>query len=536
MKNSFIRLISLVCVFCIVLTLTACKKITEEDSSLSVITEYITEFEEESDVSENESSKNTSTQKPNSSKTPNTSNNSTLNNSSNKKPGGTTSSDSGNINAPAADPTKYSYSPTITQTMPTVRINTANGDNSFATKYDRQDKLDDLIEYVDATVSVDNCAASEVLTNVDAEVKVRGNYTLNYEKKPLRIKFKKKQNMLGLGGGEKYKNWVLLADWKDISMSNNAVAFYLGNMILGSDGYYCTDFRNVEVYLNGKYWGVYLLVEQQEVKEGRVDIPEVEDDYTGTDIAYFFEYDGYYEHENEMPNNGGDPTFTVDYHDYSYQPGFTVKSDIYSDAQLSFLKNKMQSIFDTAHSAINSGETVAKQTISEIIDLQSLVDMYILSEICCDPDLNWSSFYMSLDMTAGGSKKLVFHAPWDYDSAFGIKKDYSSPYIPNHSFNSRNPWFGILKYEKWFTDMVKEKWAELKANGVTDGALSLVSTLEVTYASYYTNNFERWPKRIENGNDELIDEANAFKNQADASRYLYTWLNNRFRYLDIKWS
>ncbi len=41
------------------------------------------------------------------------------------------------------------------------------------------------------------------------KIKVRGNWTTSYGKKSLRIKFDKKQNILGLHGGEKYKNWVL---------------------------------------------------------------------------------------------------------------------------------------------------------------------------------------------------------------------------------------------------------------------------------------------------------------------------------------
>lgn len=542
MTKNFVRIVALFCVLAVLFTTTACRKTPTEDSSYSV--EYITEYIEDdgdddssADKTESNNSTNNSSSNPtNSSKTPNNPSNTPSGNTSSNKTNSTPTSSSSNPTVNLKNPQKYSYSPIITDVMPVVKINTADGKNTFATKYDQEDKLNDLIDYVDATVSTDNCTASEKLTDVEAEVKVRGNYTLNYEKKALRIKFKKKQNMLSLGGGEKYKNWVLLADWKDVSMTNNALAFYLGNMILGSDGYYCTDFRNVEVYLNGQYWGVYLLVEQQEVKGGRVNIPEVEDDYTGTDIAYFFEYDGYYDQEINMPNNAGDPTFTVDYHDYSYQPGFTVKSDIYSNSQLSFLKNKVQSIFDTAHSAINTSETVAKKTIGDIIDLQSLVDMYILSEICCDPDLNWSSFYMSLDMTANGNKKLVFQAPWDYDSSFGIRTNFSSPYAANYSFNSKNPWFGILKYEKWFTDMVKEKWAELKANGITDGALDMISKMETTYAPYYERNFERWPKRIADGNDELTDEVNSLKSQAEASRYLYKWLTTRFNYLDNRWS
>ena len=115
---------------------------------------------------------------------------------------------------------KYSYFPVVSEVMPIIHINTKDGLNAFATQFRREDKMAGLIDYVDATIAVTECEDEFAFSDIEAEVKVRGNYTLNYDKKPIRIKFSKKQNLLGLHNGEKYKNWVLLADWKDLSMSN----------------------------------------------------------------------------------------------------------------------------------------------------------------------------------------------------------------------------------------------------------------------------------------------------------------------------
>lgn len=446
----------------------------------------------------------------------------------------------------------YSYEPKITEEMPIIRINTEDGSNKFAIQYKRQDKLDDLIEYVDATVTVENCEKEYLMENAEAEVKVRGNYTLEYPKKPLRIKFGEKQNMLGLNDGGEFKNWVLLADWKDLSMSNNTVAYYLGNVILGSDGYYCTDFRNVEVYLNGTYWGVYLLVEQQEVKDGRMSIPEVEDDYTGTDIGYCFEYDTYYTEERNMPNDSGDPTFEVEYFNTpNMMPGYTVKSDIYDDSQLEFISSYVENAYKIAYSAVKLGlhyefndtytdivevdSNSVKDTVSKVIDIQSLADMYIINEICCNPDIAWSSFYLSLDMTEDGSKKLIFDAPWDYDSAFGIKAGFTDN-DKMYAAGSNNPWFKLLAKEYWFMDIVEAKWAEMKLAKIPEKTLTLIEEQKNTYAEHYARNYEKWEERVKKGNFELTDEVNSFRTQGEAADYLYNWLEERFEYLDSQWS
>jgi len=456
------------------------------------------------------------------------------------------------ITLPQSTLDRYAYIPQVYADMPQIYIDTEDGSNSFATEYTLGDKLLDKIEYVDATVSIDNCAQDMMMSGVEANVKVRGNFTLNYVKKPLRIKFEKKQNMLGLHNGEKFKNWVLLADWKDLSMQNNVMAFYLGNTILGSDGYYCTDFRNVEVYLNGEYWGVYLLVEQQEAKDGKFHIPEVEDDYEGTDIGYLFEYDGYYTSEQQIPDGGGDPTFVIDHYDMPFtQPGYTVKSDINHDSQLAFLSGYVQNVYDIVYSATQKQEYKgfnddctglidgkfdnAQDAITACIDIQSLADTYILNEIACDPDVAWSSFYISLDMSQQGNKKLTFEGPWDFDSAFGINLDH---YLTDIMYvqDSLNPWLTLLKNEEWFQTLVREKWDELKQAGVLDNALALSLYHKDKFRQNYAFNAEKWPSRLTEDNSELCSEVNACTSQGQAADYQYNWLKARFAYLDSIWS
>ena len=454
------------------------------------------------------------------------------------------------------NPEAYSYMPIITEQMPAIYINTPDGSNEWVTKYNRQDKIDGKIDYVDATVSTKNCDEGYVMTDVTAEVKVRGNYTLEYPKKPIRIKFSKKNNLLGLHDGEKYKNWVLLADWKDLSMTNNSVAFYLGNALLGSDGYYCTDFRNVEVYLNGQYWGVYLLVEQQEVKDGRTSVPEVDDDYTGNDIGYFFEYDGYYYLETEA--NGGDPTFTMSYPrgaNYRSSIGYTIKSDIYADSQIEFLRNYMNNVYYIAFEATkgnfykfdenynvvpDTSATSAKEVVSRVIDVQSLIDMYILNEIACDLDVDWSSMYLSLDMSASGSKKVTFEAPWDWDSCFGLRSGVVDNAQGLYAANKGNPWFNLLKNESWYQDMIREKWAEMKKYDLLDNTIKLIKLEKETYKDYYIKNYsEKWSQRVSQGNSECNSTLNSYKNvntaQGLAAEYLIGWLTARFEYLDSVW-
>lgn len=452
---------------------------------------------------------------------------------------------------------RYAYRPQITQSMPRVRIDTTDKSSAFATDFSMEDKKNGRIDYVDCTVTVDKCEEEYVLDAADAEVKVRGNATLNYIKKPFRLKFRKKTGMLGLNGGAKCKSWVLLADWKDLSMLNNATAFYFGKTVLGSDGYYSTDFRNVNVYVNNRYWGVYLLVEQQQVNSNRVDITEPEEGYTGNDIGYLMEYDGYYTDENLAL--GGDYTFEMNYYnnaplkrlDGTYATprvkGYTIKSDIYAQSQVDFIRSYMDNVYTIAYKAVYEGayykfdegytELVradypsAEEAVSAVIDVQSLVDSYIIQEIACDYDVDWSSFYMDVDLSAA-AKKLTFEAPWDWDSSFGLRFDVDSSGM--YAANKSNPWLLLFINQPWFQQKVREKWDELYRCGVLKTSLALITECEKTYEEFYAANYRRWPERLA-GEHEATEELNACKTQGEAAEYLYKWLHNRLNYLNAQW-
>jgi len=142
-----------------------------------------------------------------------------------------------------------------TYELPIVNINT----NDVA--------INSKTDYTDMSFSVENCDSE--LEEVTGGIRLRGNSTMGYAKKPYRIKFDKKQSLFGL---EKAKSWVLLADYLDPSGLHNYTAFNLG---LGADGLSFTPTPNkVNVYLNGEFVGLYTLCEQIQENEGRMNIEE----------------------------------------------------------------------------------------------------------------------------------------------------------------------------------------------------------------------------------------------------------------------
>lgn len=464
----------------------------------------------------------------------------------------------------------YQFNAKTPAALPRIDITTTanGGSNNWATQYNRDYKLTHEINYETASISVSGGEENTALTNVAGGVKVRGNYTLDYVQKGIRIKFDKKQAMLGLNGNQKYKSWVLLADYKDNSNTNNFLSFFMANNMLRADGLYSSDSRHVNVYLNGTYWGVYLLAEQQQEGDTRMNVPKVETDYQGTDIGYICELDYYYDQENLAL--GGDYTFTMNYEGNSltnfdgdtvrdFIRGYTIKSDTYNDTQRNFLKNYLQNCyklmyaaakqntfykFNADHSALvpaAAGEfTSAKQCVEAAVNVRSLVDMYLLQDIACDPDVGYSSFYLDVDMSATGDKKLTFEAPWDYDSGYGVTTRMEDPesgtFAANHKGQNKQPyypnaWFTVLIHEDWFMDMIQQKWQEMKHFNLFQRSLNLIDTVATNYETDFNNLKTKWPQKWQRMS-EKCNRANSRTNQKQAAQDLMNWVSKRFLYLD----
>lgn len=367
---------------------------------------------------------------------------------------------------------------------------------------------------VTGKVSITN-AGDKNMAEAVATVKVRGNQTAGFDKKGLQIKLDKKANLLGLNGGKKFKKWVLLADAKDTTISRTALGLSLAKGVIAEDSkVWATDFTPVSVYLNNQYWGMYMLAEQKEVKDGRIklDEPIVEttDPETGkkvetpimtTDIGYNFELDYYAKNEADKGAEG-DPTFSINYGSYfdrnSYNiesplansslglvSTYTMNSDINDSTatgnqhtndtnsnQVKFMKNRLQALFNVLGEAsknnvakdINENNQVVsttlsvRQTIEKNFDLNAWAEGFIINAVCLPPDVGYSSFYLSFDNTPDGDHKLRFDNPWDFDSNFGNRRGFiEKPDTANTSGNSWNQ----QTFDPYFMDRTANMWFNL---------------------------------------------------------------------------
>ena len=163
--------------------------------------------------------------------------------------------------------------------LPTVTIHTKDG----VIPYDKENEIESQI-----TIISDN---GTKLLYQPGGIRERGNASRSFPKKPYRIKFDKKQNLLNAPA--KAKKWTLINNYGDKTLMRNLLAFELSRLM----GMPYTPYGTaVDVMLNGEYKGCYQLCDQIEVNKDRVNITEMEPtDISGSALTggYLIEVDAY---------------------------------------------------------------------------------------------------------------------------------------------------------------------------------------------------------------------------------------------------
>jgi len=133
------------------------------------------------------------------------------------------------------------------------------------------DPILDKVNWVTMTFSLTdpNNPKNNISAISNQQIRGRGNSTWEAPKKPYRIRFRddQQQTLFGLPAA---RNWVLLANYFDRSLMGNAFAFELGKR-LGLE--YTCSYNYVELYLNDKYQGIYILTEHMRADPAEIGAP-----------------------------------------------------------------------------------------------------------------------------------------------------------------------------------------------------------------------------------------------------------------------
>ena len=396
--------------------------------------------------------------------------------------------------------------------LPSINITTSiDPENIIA--YSQQDTAVKTI-----VISNDGTLLHRDVSNT-GELRIRGNATEAYAKKPFQVKLASKANLFGMGSD---KTWLLLANYDDQSLIRNNIMYTIGKE-LGID---TCDFQNVDLFINGEYYGIYLLCEKVEIDKNRVNISDLEEEndklnpsYTwystsitsGTliDSTILTEY-RYISNVTNPENITGGYLVELDNNYYknelcyfSTENGnhYVIKSPEYaSQAEVEYIAKLFADMEEAIMS--ESGYNRNGKHYTEYVDIDTLASAYILQEFGRNYDAGSSSlyFYKEKDIT-GNFSKIVKGPLWDCDNTLGnIHKNDASSTEGLWAAN-RSIWKGLTKKAD-FMALVKEKYEKvydtifdmIDRGGYIDGqVLDIGDSIYMEQRRWGSNNYETWP-------------------------------------------
>ena len=344
--------------------------------------------------------------------------------------------------------------------LPTVTIHTLDGVIPF-------DKETQIVSQL--TVLGDDGHA-EILTG-PGTIKERGNASREFPKRPYRIKFDSKQNVLG--SPAKAKKWTLIPNYGDKTLVRNMLAFEISRRLEMPYTPFCT---MVDVMLNGEYKGCYQLADQIEINKNRVNIVEMsKEDNSGEALTggYLFEIDAYaYDEASYFISNYNNPV--------------TIKSPDEED----ITTEQYYYIWDHFN--------LMEQNKKQYLDMNSFLRHFLVGELSGNTDTYWST-YMYKDR---GNDTIYTGPVWDFDLAFNNdRRTYPANNLSDYIYRTKGSTAGnmesfvdeLIVYDSEVNQQLKDIWRHARHKGFTaDGMIAYLDSLETLLQQAQAFNFTRW--------------------------------------------
>ena len=326
-------------------------------------------------------------------------------------------------------------------------------------------------------VVTNNILISEgkITTQNTGKIKLRGNSSLNSEKKPYALHFDKKVNILDIPS--KAKKWVLVPNMYDKTLLRNLLGYQM-SFIFGLK--FTPSCRFIDLIVNGNYRGNYMICDKIEVSKERLALSEMDESSNEEP-----EITGGYLLEGQGSKRKNDPSLFKTKQgitlSYEYPPG-----DEITEEQKTYIQNKINAV---------EAEIYANNT--ENIDLESFARYFLVEDFSGNQDGIFNSFYLYKER---GDEKIYFGPVWDFDLAFdnamilyptNEKKNFAYKFALSNG--SANKLVSQLLSIEGVLEKVKDVWQEMTNTVFTKEIIRDYINEQVEYIDESQKlNFMKW--------------------------------------------
>ena len=384
--------------------------------------------------------------------------------------------------------------------LPTVSIHTEKNKEPY-------DKVHDI----KALITIISDKNNELRTD-SGTVRLRGNGSIKFPKKPYRIKYNKKHKVLD--SPAKAKKWTLINNYGDKTLMRNLLAFELSRC-LGMP--YTPYGRSVDVLLNGEYKGNYQLCDHIDVKKNRVELDTIADksgDQKST--AFLMEVDARASTEDCWFTSEKGTPVTIHYPD----------DDEITPQQKSYIEDRFNAL---------------EKDWKKSLDLNTFIRHFLVGELSGNTDTYWSVY-----MYKHRNNDTIFVGPvWDFDIAFdndirtyplNSKKDFLYRSGGSTTGNMKKFVDNIVISDAEAKAKMLEIWGEARESGITEQhLLDFIDKQVKNLQESQELNFMRWPMMNELVHENPIVWGDYTAEVQNVRRFIserLLWMDNKLGYTD----
>ena len=388
-----------------------------------------------------------------------------------------------------------------------------------------------VTEKIPATMSVLDAATNNVAdsakgTHYNIGIKVRGQSSAKFPKPGYSVEIRDDKgegmdvSMFGLPPAD---DWVFHGPYVDKSLMRNALAHWLFRQA----GHYSPRTKHFDLYINGVYRGVYVLIEKIKRGKYRVNVSKLkETDVSGDDVTggYIWAFD------KTGTNTGGMGNEDINKEGFKTADGLNVimhypKKENLQQQQQAYLKKYLEDLENLFKNGKNGSG------YENYVDMTSALDYVLHEEVTNNSDSYWCSFFLHKPKDSKGGKVTLGPA-WDFNLAMSNgsqPENGGNNNGGNNGFNW-NMWGGGgmggggmgssgttgwqiestmktgmsgLKIPNWLLGMwkdshyqseLKKRWAELRSGVWHTKTMDVYLDSMKTYLTKAADrNFKRWP-------------------------------------------
>lgn len=311
------------------------------------------------------------------------------------------------------------------ENIPTLYIDTDPPMQEITSKEIYTDAILRYIPYGDGTDTLIN----------EVAIRGRGNSTWwSFPKKPYRLKFDKKQK---IGSLTKAKSYAILAGYLDNTMLKDAVAHRLAELL---ETPYANHAVHVNLVLNGRYRGIYMITEKVGINSGSVDIDEKE--------GILWEWDTHYDEKYQFkPSSVYNIPCMVKDPDFDELAGDSVEL---AAEMWEFWKADLRGAME----AVKGGRW------KEAVDSAAFVDYVLVNHVLGNHEiLHPKSLYLYKENAEG---KYKFGPVWDFDWAMGYELPIDQPFLILRSYIGMRNFFRDIITADGFLEAFRVRFEEYR--------------------------------------------------------------------------